>query len=660
MPFSTYRDQFTKEAIRQRMLQHVMHIWGVRSLSHLDPFVRLLMDTLANELNKISNEYLDSEVGLLNKLASLLTPDLLTVPRPAYAIMQAQPAEAVGYLLPDHHFYTSKRFASKPYGELDSRQDIFFSPAGTVKLVDGAVQYIAAADCLFKNDPEVGKMLLARSGAGRQRLPAHTLWLGLRLTTDLTTLDRLTFYLNWPDHTGPVRTDTVYDLLALSHWYINGQRVMSEAGFCYDPAPNLVTPGMEIPGVEVAGTSSFDHRPMADQPDRLLAPFEVDQLLEMDVKRTYHSRFIHLRQPPDDQSDQINAARQMYPAAFANCFPPETLMALNDPTIVWLSVTLPALFDEDTLRTVEVCLNAFPVMNRKLNRLTYRTRIVHNILPLPVLPNETFLAVRSLIDSRNRVFTPFPFRQADRLPTGCYALRRGGVERFDARDAREHLHYLLEVLRDESVAFTAYGQDAVLLHARDLNERLTQLEMLLNQQEGTARELPHYLLVQPQEEGDTLEVSYWTIDGEPANNIPAGTALLPHNMADLLVDHCRLLTATLGGRSQLKAANQLDAYRYALMSRDRVVTLEDIRSFIKAELADLLADVSIRKGVAVGTQPKEGLLRTIDLYLTPAANCQLTLSDWHVLNTSLKAKLISRSGQVNQYRFFVTEPAAAQ
>ncbi|WP_375445594.1 hypothetical protein [uncultured Fibrella sp.] len=659
MPFSTYRDQFTKEAIRQRMLQHVMHLWGVRSLSHLDPFVRLLMDTLANELNKISNEYLDSEVGLLDKLASLLTPDLLTVPRPAHAVMQAQPAEAVGYLLPDHHFYTSKRFASKPYGELDSRQDLFFSPADTVKLIDGAVHYIAAADCLFKNDPEVGKMLVARSGAGRKRLPAHTLWLGLRLHTELTSLDRLTFYLNWPDQTGPERTETLYDLLALSHWYMNGQRIKSVAGFNYEPAPNMVTPGMEIPAVELTGTSSFENRRPEHQHDRLLTPFEVDQLLEMDVKRTYHSRFIHLSQPLDDYSDQINAARQLYPADFASCFPPEALMTLNDPEIVWLSVTLPARFDEDALRSVEVCINAFPVMNRKLNRLTYRTRIVHNILPLPVMQNETFLAVRSLIDSRNRVFTPFPFRQVDRLPTGCYALRRGGVERFDARDAREHLHYLLEVLRDESVAFTAYGQDAVLLHARDLNERLAQLEMLLFQQEGVARELPHYLLVKPQEEGDTLEVSYWTIDGEPANNIPGGTALLPHNMTDLLVDHCRLLTPTLGGRSQLKAANQLDAYRYALMSRDRIVTMEDIRSFIKAELADLLADVTIRKGVAVGTQPKEGLLRTIDLYLTPAANCQLSQSDWHTLNASLKAKLISRSGQVNQYRFFLTEPTAA-
>jgi hypothetical protein len=209
-------------------------------------------------------------------------------------------------------------------------------------------------------------------------------------------------------------------------------------------------------------------------------------------------------------------------------------------------------------------------------------------------------------------------------------------------------------LRDEAVAFSAYGYDTVQIEAQHFSQRVNNLERLLTNQNGAVRELPHYLLVSPHEEFDTLEVSYWTTDCEDANNLHVGTELQPYDITYLSGHQPVLLTTTSGGQNRLRAANQLDAYRYALLSHDRIVTNEDIRAFMKAELGPLLSQVTISKGVMVGTPAKQGFVRTIDINLTPAESTLLSQEEWESLCDGLKSKLVSRSAQVSQYRLFVS------
>lgn len=626
MPFSDHRHEFTPEAIRKRMTQHMLHLWGVKSLSSIDPFARLVMETLASELNKLSHELLTAEVGLLSRLAGLLTPDLLTVPRPAHAVVWVQPADVVAYMAPTESLFFTKRLASKPYGELDTRRDIFWSAVDTVKLLHGRVAYLAAGNALHATDDE-GHRQLAHHTAQRRKLPPHSLWLGLAMHPELTSLDRLGLYVELPPGAEPL-----YDLLALGQWSLHGQPLAAHSGLCYDPAPGQPPPP-------------------AEAPHQLLAATSLDRLLEQDVKTTYHNRFVHLR-----QAEQPSLATQAttHPPLFADYFAAPVLAELAAQPLLWLHVTLPASFSEEVLSRLQVRLNALPVLNRRLHRLTYRTRVMHNILPLPVDVRETFLAVRSLIDSRNRVFTPYPLREAERLDTGHYTVRRSGIERFDARHAQEQLRQLLEVLRDEAVAFSAYGYDTVQLEAQQLNQRVSNLERLLTNQNGAVRELPHYLLVSPHEEFDTLEVSYWTTDCEEANNLRAGTELQPYDLTYLAGHQPVLLTTTTGGQNRLRAANQLDAYRYALLSHDRIVTNEDICAFMKAELGPLLGEVRISKGVMVGASAKQGFVRTIDVSLTPATDALLSAEEWQSLCDNLKPKLLSRSAQVGHYRLFVS------
>ena len=103
-------------------------------------------------------------------------------------------------------------------------------------------------------------------------------------------------------------------------------------------------------------------------------------------------------------------------------------------------------------------------------------------------------------------------------------------------------------------------------------------------------------------------------------------------------------------------ADQLAAYRYALMSRDRIVTNEDIRAFAQLELGSLVSAVHISKGVMNSQSEKQGFVRTIDVCLTTAPTSQLSAAEWEQLGDSLLTKLNSRSGQVAHYRVLRTSP----
>ena len=70
-----------------------------------------------------------------------------------------------------------------------------------------------------------------------------------------------------------------------------------------------------------------------------------------------------------------------------------------------------------------------------------------------------------------------------RISPGTYVVRKGGVERFETRNAAQILNYMVELLRDESAAFAIYGRDAITSDLRELNQNLNLISQKL--------EVPH-------------------------------------------------------------------------------------------------------------------------------------------------------------------------
>ncbi|SOD90072.1 type VI secretion system baseplate subunit TssF [Spirosoma fluviale] len=626
MPLSDQRSFFSKESIQQRLLLHIMQMWGIQDLNHLDSFVQMLIDTLANEVYRISNEFMESEVRVLERLADLLTPDLLTMPRPAHAIVQANPGLPVVELSPVQSLLFQQKYASLQLGELDSVQDLFFSPVESVKLIDGRVAYLASGSQLHAIHPQLGKRLVAQT-LPLQKLAPKTLWIGLELNPAVDSLDRVSFFFNWPDD---VEHQPLLSLLTLSRWSVNGHPLATGDGPTYKEAGQIDL----------------------DDVAQLFSEYEINYQLENDIRQNYQRRFIHIEQPGTDSLAEL---AQPYPPAFLTAFGSQKLQPLESGALLWLEVTFPARFTEEILEKVSVELNAFPVMNRKLNRILYRTLANFNLLPLRTDPFETLLMVKSVMDSKDRIFIPHPFHKADDIRSGGYTIRRGGVERFDVRNAREQLTFLLELLRDESVAFAVYGQDTIRLLLTQLQDQIERLERKIQNTNAPPLVINQYVIFKPFEAGDSMQVDFWTTTCELANNIPAGTYLQAYNTNTLAGDSIKLLTSTTGGRNRPSALHRVQTYRYALMTHQRIITQEDIRAFFFHELGPLLKGVTIQKGVAIGKTVKEGLMRTVDIIVKPAEDCTLTELEWKVVMESVHQKLIQRSGQVTTYRLFLDE-----
>jgi hypothetical protein len=113
------------------------------------------------------------------------------------------------------------------------------------------------------------------------------------------------------------------------------------------------------------------------------------------------------------------------------------------------------------------------------------------------------------------------------------------------------------------------------------------------------------------------------------------------------------MTGTVGGRDSLGATERVQAYKYGLTTKDRIVTQADLISFCYYELGNKITDVKIDKGIMVSPNPKEGFKKTIDIYLKPDENLRLSAVEWETLLTLLQSKLVSRSVINSNYRLFI-------
>ena len=293
-------------------------------------------------------------------------------------------------------------------------------------------------------------------------------------------------------------------------------------------------------------------------------------------------------------------------------------------------------------------------MNRQLSELKYRLKRGSNIIPLKTTGLDQFLSVRSLADESHQ-FQSTPFRKMEEEETGTYTLRNGGVERFDGRNAKEFISYLLELLRSESAAFSAYGNDFIASTLKEMDQRIALMEQKTRILANSSAEIPHYIIAKPYEGNDLMYVEYWTTLAEAANNLRSGIRLQEYNGIKMRSESMFLLTTTTGGKNRLKPEERVNAFRYGLITRNRIITKEDIRNFCFYELGDRVSSVSVEKGFELSAHPQQGFLRTIDIIITAPSSEKLNNEGWQVLFDQLKAKLQSRSGMSNHYRIVLNK-----
>lgn len=553
---------YTKENISRRLIKRCAELWGIdeSQTDHFDPLVKLLAEACSVEFEKVGQEIQQTELRLMTRLAGILSPESHNSPQPATAIVQARPVEPIGWIDPENQL-VGKRLNPRK-GETS---EVYFSAIARYPLVNAAIVHYASPSGLYTIE-KGARTFTAKANP----VPGadQCLWIGLETDPGITSWNGFRFYFDWM--ADPMEYQ-YREFLPATSWYRNDDVIPSQAGL-----GNEKTDDAELP---------------------------------------YDSSFIRITS--DDPWDKGTLNMQAYPSEFEGLFDTRTLQMLKKP-LVWIKVTWPATYPQAGFEQMHVTLNAFPVQNKQLNKITYRLQPGLNGIALPTA--DAFMGVHTVVNQKNQAYTASEknlYTEDDETPR-IYTLRQQGIGRFDKRDARAILYQLMELLRDEVTAFTAIGEDFLASILREIAQNMARVEQKLGVKKAGETTAQPFLVIRADKNPDILFISYWSTLAEQANGLPAGSKLQSYSASGISGSDITTLTRSTGGKAKPDEMEYVRELRKNVVTRNRLVTLEDIRAFCSAELGDRLRKIQVKPHFMPGKAAGQGFVRCIQIGLTPA------------------------------------------
>lgn len=622
---------FEKQAqIKSRMLKNAAHAWGysdAEAENNFDPLVAMLLGACSVELEKISGEVHASRARILERLVQLLSPDVLTGPLPAHAIVQVQPADNMVLLTPTSQFYISQKLSVPGDPDKTLLKDIFFSPTGNFHLHQAAIRYMATGNHLYGLQQAPGKEMAGTAKPG-QSLPDNTLWLGIEAAQN-TRLHEAVFYFDFQNEANRL---IFYHHLPKAKWSYQGTKLDTTIGY----------------GASVANEEYLDIDSILNR------DYDLSGKIKKQVNEIYRPFFITLL----DEKEIINKDKlaDTLPPAIARVFDRQDWQASQGRVLKWVCIQFPESIHSGLLQELVCRMNCFPVINCRLHDLHYRLQEMLNIIPLQT--EDLFFDIHEITDQDGRVLSVRSF-QRDSNPSVVLLLRNGAIGRFDQRDAAALTEQLCQLLRDESAAFSILGNEFMASEIKQLQQILNKLEQRLLTRQLHGDQVP-YLVIRNEKKQtrNTLFVKYWSTNGEEGNGIKAGTPLQLYKSQDVDTGRLLLITTTRGGRNRLGTTDTLLAYKSALLSKDRLITTEDIKAFCHYQLGSGVKYIEVKKGVMIQPASNGGFSKTMDIFIEMHKKAYQEAAEKGELNfwqENMKEMIEKRSATLLPFRVFIQQ-----
>jgi hypothetical protein len=569
-------DQYKKERIIGRLRQSTARIWGYEEsgIQGFDPVIDLLLGACASELERLAVDANAAQTRILERISQILLPDVHLGPTPAYLVLQAKPANPERYTASADQFTYDKDFVNT--SNQPSQRKLCFSPSGRYRLIDAEVDLLATNREIRKytNTGPIDRLIQSgkNSPSGRS-----SIWLGLKTNPGLKTLKNLTFYVDWRGN--PAREDLAKMLDGL-RLFSNGEEISI------------------LHGLEPTG-DNYDNPQRPDIQDF----HDINRTLETKIKAILEPNFVSI-------ASDVLPDKCPYPPVFQDLFEESDLTKLKEG-LCWIEFKLPDTFPGAHLASTSICINAFPALNRRLHSSTRPFTVNQELNILPVITDDLFLSVREIISSNQIRYLEVPFKRINELAPGSFSVRTHGIKRFDERDAYDHVVYLLELLREEQVAFRSLGSSL-------LEKELNELQVIINRinlnigKAKNGRASTHFLILKSDRVED-IWLEYWSTAGSFANNIPA-ESLFQH--ADFDKKSLKTLAVSTGGKNEPDQVDKIFQFKNMLLSSNRVVTREDILAICRAEAGKDIDEIRVSPGwVRTGTGRNQGLQKHVRVWL---------------------------------------------
>jgi hypothetical protein len=611
------RRSFDKERIKSRILKRAADQWGYKEgeMESFDPLIKLLIEAFAGELEKIGFEINETQLRIIERLTGLISPELNIV-SPSFAIVQGRAVDPGTRVDPNSQLLLKRvEDRGKSSGNKESTE-VFYSPVSTYPVFNATLLYVIVNRNAYSFENGVKKIPVIENDA-RDPEDYNCLWLGLDLEEDLPSLDGMSFFFNWYNEP---QKQLFSQYLPFTEWsYANGQKIAARPGL--NPAPGN-----------------------RDQVS-LENLFNISKKLEDQVSAFFNNYFITLHEPVQTKEQRT---KRTYPLSFERKFTAQELKSFRKE-LCWLKIKFPDYCPPEILTNILCAMNCFPVINRRIHRTNYKAQQSLNVIPLE--SPDSFLTVKDVRSAENKVYKGIPLAALNEVEVAAYTVRTG-INRLDPRQAQEILSYLLELLQDESASFAAIGEDFLTSQLVELNQHIARLEQRLKNQSENRSSNP-FMVLNAMGQGETVFIEYWSTQGESANNIPSGTKLSLYSGSYLDNNSIYLMTMTAGGHEKPRGEKKINLLKKSLLSRDRIVTLEDIRIACWESLDGKVRDVRIKKIFETGNTPFHGFIRTILVEIIPLDAVPLMEEEWATRCEKLRIDLESKSTANWPYKIVV-------
>lgn len=565
-----------KEVVFSRLKQTAAKNWGYgeSEMEGFDPLVDLLFGACSSEFERLSTELYSSQSRILEKVAQILLPDVDLRPSPSYAILQAKPVNAEKLIHQTDQFVIEKEFMNTLSKKTELRK-VFFSPTSSFRVIDAEVLLMVTSQEIIQVN-ELMKKTIIRSKT-QQISHQHKLWIGLKLNPSIKTLKDISFYFDWFNDPNK---NYLLKLFQLSRWFDSGKEIRTKSGFS-----EAVDSLYKEATIDIAGF------------------LDINLKTEKKINRFFEDCFLTV-------TDDYLPEMRKYLPEFVDFFAVDELEKLKEK-LGWIEIDFPEIFPVESLASAYCTPNAFPVVNRRLHNSNRPYTLNADLNIFPILTEDMFYTMRQIISSNHISYQEVPFKRASDFAPGTYTVRTKGVKRFDERDANEHVEYLLELLREEYVAFKSVNPS---LMEKELNELSVIINRLfLNVLKSNEVKTNTHFIFMKSEIVEDVWLEFWSTTGPFGNNIPMGS---PCSNNDFDKKCMRLLTSTVGGKNPPDQLERTYLFKNELLTRNRVVTVEDIRVFCQAELGNELKDVNIAQRAIMGQNRSTGFKNCILVQLT--------------------------------------------
>ena len=604
-----------QEQIKNRMIKRASRMWGYSELeseSSFDPVLELLLSACASELEKLRFEQENSRARITDRILEIIFPNQIVGVVPSQTLLQLTPVENNVQLSRYNHFKAIKKTQNIYDPTQVNTKDIYFSPTLEMKLTTAQVKYLLYGNKALQQESFFYQEEIARS---ERNIPSGEFWIGIH-APEVEKLEDLCFYID-------VNNKEQKEFFT---YYLQHVKVFSE-GKEYELAEGYNTP-----------TNSIEYENIISK------NYTGIDAIYNEVNQFYQANFFTLKGTIYPKTEE---EKSVATTLLENYFLDHKFITEKD--IIWLQFKFYEVITPKVLENVRIALNCVPAINIR-NTEDYK-RIKGQLTIYPITGEDSFLDIDYISDNYKKRYDVKNYLSDDNI---SIVLRRGGVARFDERNALEHLQHLLGLIREETAAFSAIGNEyAIEEELKQIGQNLASIYQNIKEKNLSLNTNPYLIFSSNNREMDmNFTISYWHTAAEEGNDIKTGVLLDCDSENKTAISRAITVRPSLGGRRGLTTSDKILEYRNALLSRGRIVTIADVKTFAKSHFKHTIKGLDVQKGTKKEISLKGGFKRTIDIYLNKNKEVEVSETEWEYLKDSFLIKLEKSSTNIYPYRIF--------